>query len=377
MNLPSVPVIEIKHLTPTQLRIFALADNKIAEHAIWDNTALGIELSELAKTGEHPLELTGFDSCEIDKLILQLCPADMAPSEDVERPDEAPPISRIGDVFVIGSHRLICGDARKPEVYAALMGSARADMVFVDLPYNVKIEGNVSGLGRVRHGEFLMASGEMSREEFAQFLSAIFLQLVANSKAGSIHFACMDWRHQREMIDAGESNYTELKNLLVWNKTNAGLGTFYRSQHELIYAWKSGSAKHTNNFRLGETGRYRTNVLTYDGANTFRRGRQEDLAQHSTVKPTLLIADLIMDVSKVGEIVLDACAGSGTTILAAEQTKRRAYCIELDPKYVDVAIRRCEQRLGVSAVHEASGLSFAQLVEARDAANNMASEVVE
>jgi DNA modification methylase len=191
-----------------------------------------------------------------------------------------------------------------------------------------------------------MASGELSRPEFVHFLSDIMAQLVAFSMPGSIHFGCMDWRHQLEMMQAGEANYTALKNLLIWVKDNGGLGNFFRSRHELIYAWNVGKAPHVNNFGLGETGRYRTNVLEYPGCNTFRKGRKEDLEAHSTVKPTPLVADLIRDVTNPGEIVLDPCTGSGTTILAAERTKRRARCIELDPEYVDVTIRRCAAQLG-------------------------------
>jgi len=369
IKLQTVPVIPIGHLTPDQLRAFRIADNKLAEGGEWDLPELAIELSELLLSDELEIELTGFSTVEIDSILLGSDkPGSQSETEEIEEPDETPAISRVGDVWIIGEHRLICGDAREPSVYERLMDGELARAIFADFPYNVAIAGNVSGLGRVKHDEFLMASGEMSRCEFVAFLSGIMAQLVAFSMPGSIHFGCMDWRHQLEMMQAGEANYSALKNLLIWVKSNASLGTFYRSQYELVYAWKVGKAPHVNNFGLGETGRYRTNVLEYPGCNTFRKGRKEDLEAHSTVKPTPLVADLIRDVTHPGEIVLDPCTGSGTTILAAERTKRRARCIELDPKYVDVTIRRCAARLGLEAVHEETGLTFDALAEERTGA---------
>lgn len=238
-------------------------------------------------------------------------------------------------------------------------------MVFADAPFNVKIRGNVSGLGAIKHGEFVMGSGEMSRMEFVEFLTTVIRNLVAYSMDGAIHFQCIDWRHMAEMQAAGEASYAEFKNLIVWNKDNAGMGTFYRSQHELIQAWRVGTAPHINNFGLGAKGRYRTNVWNYPGANTMRKGRLEDLAAHPTVKPTIMVADAIRDVSKRGDIVIDPFCGSGTTILAAERTGRRARCLELDPVYVDVAIERWEKATGGRAIHQESGLTFAALRQER------------
>lgn len=368
IKLPTVPVIAIGHLTSDQLRAFRIADNKLAEGGEWDLPELAIELSDLMLSDDIEIDLTGFSTVEIDSIVLgSEKPGSVSESEEVEEPDETPAISRVGDVYLIGKHRLVCGDAREPSVYKRLMGGELARCIFADFPYNVNISNNVSGLGRVKHDEFVMASGEMSRSEFIRFLSDVMAQLVAFSMPGSIHFGCMDWRHQLEMMQAGETTYAALKNLLVWVKNNAALGTFYRSQHELIYAWKSGKAAHLNNFGLGESGRYRTNVLEYPGCNTFRKGRKEDLEAHSTVKPTALVADLIRDVTNPGDIVLDPCVGSGTTILAAERTGRRARCIELDPKYVDVAIRRCAARLRLDAIHEETGLTFEALALERGA----------
>lgn len=367
LQLPHVPVLRADHLDADELRAYAIAENKLGEKGEWDFSTLAVEVKELNEIDGLELEVTGLDTLEIEKLLLDEAgaAATVAESEEIEEPAEGEPVSRIGDIFKIGNHKLACGSSRDPETFSRLMGNDRARMVVADLPYNVRIERNVSGLGRKKHGEFVEGSGEMTPAEFTSFMSDIFSNLVAYSVNGSIHFQCMDWRHQAEMMAAGSKNYTELKNMLVWAKTNAGMGTFYRSQYELIYAWKSGRQPHVNNFGLGETGRWRSNLLTYPGCNVFRKGRDEDLEAHSTVKPTQLVADLIRDVSHVGDIVLDPCAGSGTTILAAERVKRRARCIELDPKYVDVAIRRARTRLGLDAIHVETGLTFDELAEVR------------
>jgi DNA modification methylase len=227
-------------------------------------------------------------------------------------------------------------------VISALMDGEKAEMVFTDPPYNVAIEGNVSGLGTIRHREFAMASGEMTRDQFTAFLSSTFANLVAHSLDGSIHFVCMDWRHMSEMLEAGAANYSELKNLIVWAKDNGGMGAFYRSRHELIFAFKNGAAPHINSFELGQHGRYRTNVWEYRGVNTLRAGRLDELALHPTVKPVAMIADAIKDVSHRGGMVLDLFGGSGSTLIAAHKTGRRARLCELDPVYGDRILRRWE-----------------------------------
>jgi DNA modification methylase len=204
------------------------------------------------------------------------------------------------------------------------MDGEKAEMVFTDPPYNVAIEGNVSGLGKIRHREFAMASGEMTREQFTAFLSSAFANLAAHSLDGSIHFVCMDWRHTGETMEAGTANYSELKNLMVWVKDNGGMGTFYRSRHELIFAFKNGTAPHINSFELGQHGRYRTNVWEYRGVNTLKTGRLDELTLHPTVKPVAMIADAIKDVSWRGAVVLDLFGGSGSTMIAAHKTGRRA-----------------------------------------------------
>jgi len=240
-----------------------------------------------------------------------------------------------------------------------------AEMVVTDPPYNVPISGHAMGRGKTRHREFPMASGEMSQAEFTSFLAGYMRCAIAFSRDGSIHYHFMDWRHLPELLSAALALYTEWKNLLAWIKTNAGQGSFYRSQHELIGVFKNGDAPHVNNFGLGATGRYRTNVLTYPGVNSLHPARSGDLVLHPTVKPIALIADLIRDCSRRRGLILDPFAGSGTTILAAERTGRAARALELDPLHVDVAVRRFEQIVGAAAVHCQTRLSFADLAVER------------
>jgi DNA modification methylase len=247
----------------------------------------------------------------------------------------------MGDLWQLGPHRLICGNALEPATVAALMCGERAQMIFTDPPYNVPIQGHVGGLGTIKHREFAMAAGEMTRSEFTAFLRSAFERLVETSQDGSIHFICMDWRHMTEMLAAG-SVYTELKNLIVWAKDNGGMGTFYRSRHELVFAYKNGTAQHINSFELGQHGRYRTNVWQYRGMNSMAAGRNDELALHPTVKPVAMIVDAIKDVSERGAIVLDLFGGSGSTLIAAHKTGRRGYLCELDPIYCDLILRRWE-----------------------------------
>lgn len=240
-------------------------------------------------------------------------------------------------------------------------------MVFIDPPYNVPIDGHVSGLGRTRHAEFVMASGEMTEAEFTAFLATVLKHLVAHTVDGAIHFVCIDWRHIFELLSAARGVYSETKNLCVWNKSNAGMGSLYRSKHELVFVFKSGRAPHINNVELGRHGRYRTNVWHYAGVNTFRAGRQDELALHPTVKPVALVADAIRDCSRRRGRMLDGFAGSGTTLLAAEQTGRIGYGMELDPRYVDAAIARFAAVTGEAAVHLESGLGMEALRQQRQA----------
>ena len=338
---------------------------------------LAIELQALIDIDEVEVEITGFATPEID---IALSDAAEAQEEEADQGDDVPDkpavaISQVGDLWALGAHRLLCGDALDAASYDRLLAGQLAEMVFTDPPYNVPIDHNVSGLGRVRHREFAMASGEMSEAEFTDFLRIAFERLAAVSQDGAIHFACMDWRHMGEMLAAGKAVYGELKNLCVWNKSNAGMGSFYRSKHELVFVWKVGTGSHVNNFELGQHGRHRTNVWDYPGATTMRAGRLEELAMHPTVKPVAMVADAVKDCSRRKGIVLDAFMGSGTTLIAAERTGRRACGIELDPAYVDVALRRWEAHTGKRATLVETGQTFEEIEEIRRTGSTEASEV--
>jgi DNA modification methylase len=363
LQLDMVPAIRVAFLTDEDRRAFALAENRIAELSGWDSALLSEELNALFESG-YELELTGFSLADLDFAIPESTPENKP--EQIELPDpSALAISQPGDLWRIGPHRLLCGDARDPVGYETLLGDERADIVFGDPPYNVEIDGHVSGNGKVRHREFAMASGEMSPPEFTAFLRSVFRNCVRFSQDGSIHYQCMDWRHIREILDAADGVYSTFKQLVVWAKTNGSQGAFYRSQHELVFVFKSGKAKHTNNFGLGESGRYRTNVVQYAGANTFRKGRTRDLADHSTVKPAALVADFLLDCSHRNDLVLDPFAGSGTSLIAAHKTGRRGAAIEIDPLYVDTSIRRLEAASALTAV-DAQDRTFAERVAIRE-----------
>jgi DNA modification methylase len=362
LGMSDVPTVQVDHLTPGQIRAYVIADNKLAENAGWDRALLALELQELSVHLDFDVTITGFETAEIDLLIRDLdgdSPDDADEVPEIDR--SSPAVSRPGDLWHIGDHRLLCGDALKTDSYMALLGGRTAQMVFTDPPYNVVIDGHVSGLGKVKHREFAMASGEMSSQEFTQFLKTVLMRLAEFSSDGSLHFICMDWRHMRELLDAAAKPYSEMKNLCVWSKTNAGMGSLYRSQHELIFVFKNGRAPHINNVELGRFGRNRTNVWHYRGATSFGKDRESGLEMHPTVKPVAMVADAILDCSRRGSIVLDAFAGSGTTLIAAEKTGRRGYGIELDCHYTDTIIRRFEEIFGLKAVHAESELNFRQL----------------
>jgi DNA modification methylase len=367
LGLDVVPTCRLSHLSEAEKRAYILADNRLAELAGWDKEILAIELQGLIEL-DVDVELTGFEMAEIDLILEEAREASnvaSGPEDAAPEPLPGPAVSQPGDLWRLGVHRLLCGDARDQIAYDALLEDAKADFVFTDPPYNVPIDGHVSGLGRIQHREFMMASGEMTEAEFTAFLETVFGLLVANSVDGSIHQICMDWRHAWEMLAAGRTAYHELKNLCIWNKSNAGMGSFYRSKHELVFVWKSGTAAHINNFELGQHGRHRSNVWDYAGINTMRVGRLEELAMHPTVKPVGLVADAIKDCSRRGGLVLDPFCGSGTIVIAAERTGRRARALEIDPHYVDVAVRRWQAYSGKSAVLDGSGETFETTADRR------------
>lgn len=362
-----VPTIALSHLSPAERRAYVLADNKLALNAGWDKEILAIELQALVDL-EFDVELTGFSLAEIDLVLDEASEADPdkidAPEDEVELATGLP-VSRQGDLWLLGRHKLLCGDARSTIDFEALMAGESADLVFTDPPYNVKIDGNVCGLGSVKHREFAFASGEMSESQFTQFLRDTLGNAASVMRDGAIAFICMDGRHMGELLSAGGAVFAELKNLVVWNKTNGGMGAFYRSKHELIFVFKQGTAEHTNSFGLGETGRYRTNVWDYAGISSISGSRSEELAMHPTVKPVALIADAIRDCSRRGEVVLDCFGGSGSTLIAAEKTGRSARLIEYDPLYCDTIIRRWEKLTGKRATLAVTKDCFEDVAEQR------------
>lgn len=322
LGMANIPCVRLENMTETQKRAYVIADNKLALNAGWDMELLADELKALSLPGlDIDVGLTGFSIAEIDGILADAAPEEPGnPDEDIlPEVDPAAVRCKPGDIWQVGPHRIICGDARDRHIIAALMDGKLARAVITDPPYNVKIDGHVGGSGKIKHREFAMASGEMSTSEFTEFLKTAFEILAEFSVDGSIHFICMDWRHMPEILAAGQIVYDEFKNLIVWVKDNGGMGTFYRSRHELIFAFKKGKAPHINTFELGQHGRYRTNVWQYKGVNTLRAGRLEELALHPTVKPVQMLADAIKDVTGRGDIALDTFGGSGSTGLPPEK----------------------------------------------------------
>jgi DNA modification methylase len=377
LRMTDVATVCLDHLTPAQARAFMIADNRLTEIASWDDRLLAEQLKELSLLDlDFSLELTGFEMGEID---LRIASFEEVPDPSDDPADVVPelparmPLTRPGDLWWLDDHRVLCGNALEPADFETLMAEERAAMIFIDPPYNVPIDGHASGLGAIHHRPFPMASGEMAKTEFTAFLSQAFRNLAAFSADGSLHFICMDWRHLQELCTAGQNAYCELENLCVWVKDNGGMGSLYRSRHELVFVFKSGRHGHRNNVQLGRFGRNRTNVWHYPGINSFSRCSEEGnlLALHPTVKPVALVADAILDCSARGDIVLDSFLGSGTSIIAAERTGRRCYGMELDPAYVDTIIRRWQALTGGNAWHAASNRSFDDLAyeaETADAA---------
>ena len=360
LGMPEVPVLCLADLSADERKAYALADNKIALNAGWDHELLALELQELIDL-DFEVELTGFSLAEIDFTLDAAKTAPAGTTDD--RADHIPAmanlaVSRPGDLWQLGRHRLLCGDAREPSHFATLMDAEQADIIFTDPPYNVPIDGHVCGLGRIRHREFAMGAGEMSVSEFTRFLTVSLVSMTNHARSGAILFVCMDWRHMRELSEAGDASGLTLKNLVVWNKTNGGMGAFYRSKHELIFVFKHGDAPHVNSFGLGDTGRYRTNVWDYPGISSLSASRDSELAMHPTVKPVALVADALRDCSRRGDIVLDPFGGSGTTLIAAEETGRSARLIEYDPLYCDTIIRRFELLTGKPGRLAASDATF-------------------
>lgn len=362
------PVIRIEHLTETQIRALALADNKLAELSTWDPQMLGRELKELSVLDlDITIEATGFTVPEIDIRIQGLrSPADGQHDEDdFIDVTSSEAVSRTGDLWHLGDHRVLCGDALDPMVWQRLMGTDRATMMFTDPPYNLAVKA-ISGRGKRKHREFGQASGEMSKAAFTQFLTSALLLAARFSCDGAIHFMCMDWRHMEELLAAINTAYTQLLNVAIWTKPAGGMGSLYRSAHEMIFVAKNGNAPHCNNVQLGKFGRNRTNVWAYDRPVKFGKNADGDrfASEHPTPKPVGLVADAIMDACDRGDIVVDAFLGSGSTVLAAERVGRRCRGIELDPRYVDLVLRRFEHVTGLKVSH-ANGKTFSEIARQR------------
>lgn len=369
LGLKEVPVIRLLHLNEAQKRAYRIADNKLTENGQWDIDLLKLEFTQLEEFDlDFTLDITGFDTADID-LILD----DNLASKEVKIDEKANSVpfipeneivSQLGDIWQLDKHKIICGNSLEKETYRRLFENKKAGMIFIDPPYNVKIDGHVCGLGKVKHKEFEMASGEMSSVEFQEFLLNNFILLKEFSKNGSLHYICMDWRHIKEVINAGSVVFDDFKNLCVWNKDNGGMGSLYRSKHELVFIFKHGNNPHKNNVELGSHGRYRTNVWDYPGVNSFG-GSRDKLKLHPTVKPVEMVKDAILDVTNRGDIILDAFLGLGTTLIASEKSGRICYGIELEPLYIDTTIRRWQEITGKSAIHIPTGNSYRELLEVK------------
>ena len=343
-GLLQVPVIRLNHLSEKEKKAYVLADNRLAEKASWDQAQLTVELKGLSVGTDFDLSLTGFETPETDLILYGQGPADK--SEVLDDSVCVPRRVQRGDVWMLGKHKLLCGNALDPASLSLLLGEEKADIVLTDPPYNVKIAGHVCGNGRVKHPEFAMASGEMNESEFQHFLVRIFHNLCAFSKDGSLHFAFIDWRHVHIMLEAGGQEYQELKNICIWVKDAGGMGSLYRSRHEMVCVFKHGTAVHCNNVDLGKYGRYRTNVWEYPAVRVQRRLSKGEPRLHPTVKPVGLLTDILLDCSRPGEIVLDVFGGSGSTLLAAERTGRKTRLVELSANYCDVILYRYEKAGG-------------------------------
>jgi DNA modification methylase len=347
-GLAEVPVITLPGLSETQKRMLRIADNKIALNASWDVEILQQELAQLGSIDvDIDLNLTGFSTGEIDVILASA----VDPDDEVIPPVPATPRTKLNDIWLLGNHRVGCGDGRDSTFLQSVIGhGARVDAAFLDPPYNVAIGGHAVSVGR--HREFAMASGEMSEQEFRLFLTDTLGAAARVSRDGAVHFICIDWRHMDDVSAVGRAVYGDRLNLCVWNKSNAGMGSLYRSKHELVFVFRVGTAPHLNMVELGKHGRNRTNVWDYASVNSLRGRRSQDLALHPTVKPTGMVADAIKDVTRRGDLVLDMFLGSGTTLLAAERTGRRFRGLDIDPVYVDVAIERWSAITGLEPLLE-------------------------
>ena len=372
INMRSVPSIRLCHLSNAQKRAYRLADNKISENGGWNEELLRLELSELESIcNDFSLDVTGFSDIEIDVLLDNKEVQVDAKSNNIPYISENEIVTQPGDIWDLGKHRITCGNSQYEKTFSKLFGDVKAKMILQDPPYNVKISGHVCGSGAIQHKEFAFASGEMNANEFTKFLKNNFELCCKYSTQGSLHYNFMDWRHISELLQAGNSVFSDFINMCVWVKSSGGMGSLYRSQHELCFIFKNGIAKHINNVELGKNGRYRTNVWHYVGVNSFGN-HKKDLKFHPTVKPVEMLKDAILDVSKRGDLILDSFLGSGSTLIAAEQTGRICFGIEYEPIYVDTAIRRYNEMFGCDAILESTGEHYSDLLRARKESSDAA-----
>lgn len=374
MNLETVPTVKLSHLTDAQKRAYRLADNKIAENGGWNKELLSLEIKDLEKiclNDNFVIQDIGFNDAELDSIVNFTDTKPINPKTNaVPFIPEDEIISKPGDIWQLSKHRIICGDSLNPETFAKLFENDKADMILQDPPYNVKIDGHVCGSGTIKHKEFAMASGEMTADEFTQFLMNNFALCKQYSNNGSLHYNFMDWRHVLEITTAGQNIFDKFINMCVWVKTSGGMGSLYRSQHELCFIFQNGQGSHNNNVQLGKYGRYRTNVWQYAGVNAFGKHKQDGI-MHPTVKPVEMLKDAILDVSKRGDIVLDSFLGSGSTLIACQQSGRICYGIEYEPLYIDTTIRRFQNLFGIDAINLSIGKTYNELLKEHKGGNNV------
>ena len=373
LKLETVPTIKLSHLNDAQKRAYRLADNKISENGGWNVELLSLEIKDIEKicVDDFDVHIIGFNDAELDSIysITDKKPINAKANAVPFVPlDEV--ISTHGDIWQLGKHRIICGDSLNIDTFEKLFGDKKANMVLQDPPYNVKIDGHVCGAGAIKHKEFAMASGEMTKTEFIKFLSTNFTLCKQYSTDGSLHYNFMDWRHVSEITTAAQNVFDAFINMCVWVKSSGGMGSLYRSQHELCFIFQNGKHPHNNNVQLGKYGRYRTNVWQYAGVNAFGKHKQDGI-MHPTVKPVEMLKDAILDVSKRGDIVLDCFLGSGSTLIACQQSGRICYGIEYEPLYIDTTIRRFQNLFGIDAVDLSTGKTYNELLKEHKGGNNV------
>jgi DNA modification methylase len=348
LGLDKLPCIHIGHLSNEEQRLLRLSINRLAEKGEWDLAELKLEFEELVIHGLS-IETTGFSLDQIDHVMLdnEVGETELGPiSPEVGNEPKAV----VGDIYQLGPHRVICGDSTDPNVIKALINQvpeASVRMVLTDVPYNVPIAGHVT---QGNHPEFAMASGEMSDPEFQNFNRKWMGTCLPYVMDGGLLATFIDWRGLEHVHAAATSLGLDQLNLIVWSKTNGGMGSLYRSQHELFPIYKKGLETHVNNINLGKRGRYRTNVWTYPGASSLSSDARKGLEFHPTVKPSAMLEDALLDVTERGDLVIDPFLGSGSTLIAAHQTGRICYGVELDRHYVDLIVSRYEQLTGQKAV---------------------------